>query len=98
MERKEFAAGFDVPPGKALFLFFNYTGIDWNIDIGPNFMQAPAKQPDQVFSVTAIVIDPGSYVWQGHSPGGQYSITGDNGKKVFEFSVREGEVHEAMTQ
>jgi hypothetical protein len=31
---------FEVQSGKALFVFYNYTDIDWNIDIGPYFLAA----------------------------------------------------------
>jgi hypothetical protein len=84
----------DVPPGKALFVFYNYTGTDWNIDIGPYFLQVPAKQPGQEYFLGTIAIDPGTYTWYAQSPGGQYFMTDDKGNKAFEFTIVAGEVYE----
>lgn len=84
---------FDVPPGKALFVFVNYTDVDWNVDIGPYFLQVPARGPDQAEVVSTIDIDPGTYRWQAHSPGGNYYITDENNNHSFEFTVAEGEVY-----
>jgi hypothetical protein len=87
-------AEFDIPPGKALFVFYNYTGTDWNIDIGPYFLQVPAKQPGQEYFLGTIAIDPGTYTWYAQSPGGQYFMTDDKGNKAFEFTIVAGEVYE----
>jgi hypothetical protein len=87
------SGGFDVPAGKALFVFYNYTNIDWNIDVGPFFLAVPANQSGQEFAVATVAIDPGTYTWQGKSPGGKYYIGGQNGNPAFTFSVAAGEVH-----
>ncbi len=85
--------GFDVPPGKALFVFYNYSDSVWNIDIGPHFLQVPAREPGQEYRVGTIAIDPGTYTWQGHTPDGDYYITGPDRNKAFEFTVEAGDAH-----
>ena len=87
------SGGFDVPAGKALFVFYNYTGIDWNIDIGPYFLAVPANPAGQEFTTATIAIDPGTYIWQGKAPGGKYYIGGQGGNPAFQFTVAAGEVH-----
>ena len=87
------SGGFDVPAGKALFVFYNYTNIDWNIDIGPYFLAVPANQAGQEFAVATVAIDPGTYIWQGKAPGGKYYIGGQGGNPAFQFTVAAGEVH-----
>jgi tetratricopeptide (TPR) repeat protein len=82
------------PPGKARFVLINYTGEDWNIDVGPHFLQVPRKQPDQEFSMGMVDLDPGTYTWQAHSPGGGYYITDDQGNRSFEFTVTAGEIYQ----
>lgn len=85
---------FDVPAGKALFVFRNYSGEEWNVDIGPYFLQVPAKPQGQEFTLASIAIDPGKYTWQAHSVSAGYYITDQNGNKAFEFTVAAGEVYE----
>ncbi len=41
-----------------------------------------------------IIIDPGTYTYQGHSPGGGYYMTNSQGGREFEFTVVAGEVYE----
>lgn len=84
---------YDIPAGKALFVFRNYCGVDWNIDVGPYFVQVPAKPADKEYAEGTIVIDPGTYTWKGHSPGGGYYLGGEGGNQAFEFTVAAGEVH-----
>jgi hypothetical protein len=86
-------SGFDVPPGKALFVFYNYTNVDWNIDVGPNLLQVPANQPGQEFAVGTLVLDPGTYSWQAKSPGGGWGIRDANGNVAFQFTVAAGDVY-----
>ncbi len=86
-------SGFDVPPGKALFVFYNYTNVDWNIDVGPHLLKVPANQPGQEFALGTQVLDPGTYTWQALSPGGGYYIRDANGNKSFEFTVAAGDVY-----
>lgn len=87
------SSGFEVPPGKALFVFYNFTGTDWNIDIGPYFLQVPAKPPSREYVFDTVAIDPGTYTWQAHSPGGGYYIVDSQGNRAFEFTVAAGDVH-----
>jgi len=91
-------AGFEVPSGKALFVFYNYTDSDWVIDVGPHTLEVPANQPGQPHAVATVAIDPGHYAWSGHSPGGGYYITDANRNQSFEFDVVEGQVYEASVQ
>lgn len=87
-------SGFEIPPGKALFVFYNFTNVDWNVDVGPHLLQLPANQPGQEYAVATVALDPGKYTWRGHSPGGGYYITDGNGNQAFEFTVATGEIHE----
>jgi hypothetical protein len=92
--------GQDIPPGKALFVFINYTDKDWNIDIIGDqsyFLPVPPNQPGQEHALETIVIDPGTYVWKGTSPLGFY-IRNSAGNVDFEFSVAAGEVHTASVR
>ena len=86
-----------VPPGKALFVFVNYTVRDWNVDVGPFFMQVPARPAGEEYALEVLALEPGTYTWQAHSPGGAYTITDSKGNRSFEISVVEGEIvtHEA---
>jgi hypothetical protein len=87
------SSGFDVPPGKALFVFYNYTDIDWNIDVGPYFLAVPANVPGQEYSVATVAIDPGTYTWQGTSPGGKWYIRMGEGGSAKDFTVAAGDVY-----
>jgi len=87
------SSGFDVPPGKALFVFYNYTHIDWNMDIGPYFLRVPANQPGQEYAVATTAIDPGTYTWQATSPGGEWFIKMGSGGAATEFTVAVGDVY-----
>ena len=40
-----------------------------------------------------LVIDPGTYTWQAHSPGGGYYMTDGSGNRSFEFTVAAGEIY-----
>ena len=84
---------FEIPPGMALFVFRNYSGEDWNVDIGPYFLQVPANPPDQEYIHATIAIEPGTYKWQAHSPGGGYYITDEHNNTYFEFTVAAGEMY-----
>jgi tetratricopeptide (TPR) repeat protein len=81
------------PPGKALFYFANYSGEQWNVDIGPYFMEVPPNPPGQEYHLETIVIDPGTYTWQAHSANAGYYITDSSGNRAFEFTVAAGEVY-----
>jgi len=86
-------SGFDVPPGKALFVFTNYTDVAWNVDVGPHFLEVPGRGPNESEVVRTIELDPGTYTWKAHSPGGDYYITDENSNSAFEFTVAEGQVY-----
>ena len=89
---------YNIPAGKALFVFRNSCSADWNIDIGPYFVQVPAKPGDKEYAEATVVIDPGTYTWKAHSPGGGYYMVDGSGNQVFEFSVAAGEVHTESCQ
>lgn len=82
--------GVEIPSGKALFVFLNYSGEAWNVDVGPYFLEVPPKPVDQdIFFVTKI-IEPGSYTWTALAPNGTRAVD-INGNKAFDFSVGAGE-------
>lgn len=76
-------AGPSAPAGKGLFIFINNTGTDFVVDvIGPtNDSKVVPPNSQQQF-----VLDPGHYVINGHSPGGQYFIN------AYEFDMAAGQV------
>jgi len=43
--------------------------------------------------MATLVIDPGKYTWQAHSPGGGWYIRNAQGGTSFEFTVAAGEVY-----
>jgi hypothetical protein len=55
-------------------------------------MSLPAWQEGQDYPVGTLVIDPGTYIWQAHSPGGGYYITNAQGSNAFEFTAAAGDV------
>jgi tetratricopeptide (TPR) repeat protein len=87
------ASDFDIPPGKALFYFANYSGEQWNVDVGSYFLEAPPNKPGQEYNLVTIVIDAGTYTWQAHSADAGYYITDSNGNRGFEFTVAAGEAY-----
>jgi tetratricopeptide (TPR) repeat protein len=87
--------GLNAPPGKALFVFVNYTHWDWNIDLGPYFLQAPPNRPGQAYTLATIAIEPGSYTWQAISVDGTARISNQSRNSAFDFSVAEGEIYTA---
>jgi hypothetical protein len=97
-DAEEAAAGFDIPDGKALFVFYNYTNVDWNLDVGPHLLQVPANQAGQEYAMGTVALDPGTYTWQAHSPGGGYYITDADGNTSFEITVEAGQVVEQSVQ
>ena len=92
------STGFDVPPDKALFVFYNYSGVDWNVDFGPYLLEIPAKPPNEEYTVATVIIDPGTYIYQGHSPGGGYYMKNSQGGMDFEFTVAAGETYETSVR
>lgn len=75
--------GPSVPAGKGMFLFRNQTGVDFVVDvIGPtNTSQVIPPNSSHEF-----ILDPGSYIINGHSPGGQYAID------AYSFELAAGQV------
>ena len=75
--------GPSAPAGKGLFIFRNQTGLDFVIDvIGPtNTSQVIPPNSSHEFT-----LDPGSYIINGHSPGGQYVID------AYSFDIAAGQV------
>lgn len=84
---------FDIPPGKALFVFKNYSGEQWLVDIGTYFLEVPPNPSDREFTYTTLVIDPGTYTWQAHSADAGNYIVDSDGNRGFEFTVAEGEMY-----
>jgi cytoskeletal protein RodZ len=87
--------GFDIPPGKSLFIFVNYTDKDWNVDIIGDqsyFLAVPPNQPGQEYAMATIAIDPGTYIWKAGSPLGFY-IRDADGNTDFQFSVAVGDIY-----
>ncbi|MFN8454755.1 MAG: tetratricopeptide repeat protein [Anaerolineae bacterium] len=81
----------EIPAGKALFVFINYTGDQWNVDVGPYFIEVPPKPVDQDIFFIAKVIDPGSYTWTAIAPGGGKRAEDASGHRAFDFTVAAGE-------
>jgi hypothetical protein len=84
---------FDIPPGMALFVFKNYSGENWIVDIGSYLLEVPPNPPDREFTYSTLAIEPGTYTWQAHSADAGYYITDSAGNKAFEFTVAAGEMY-----
>jgi tetratricopeptide (TPR) repeat protein len=87
------AAGPDVPQGKALFVFTNYSGDTWVVDIGPYTLEVPPNVPPSENTVATQALEPGTYMWQAHSMNGGFYITDGNGNKGFEITLAEGDIY-----
>jgi hypothetical protein len=76
-------SGPSAPAGKGLLVFNNTTGVDFVIDvIGPtNDSQVIPPGSSKQF-----VLDPGHYIINGHSPGGDYAIN------AYEFDIAADQV------
>lgn len=76
-------AGPSAPAGKGLFIFINNTGVDFVVDvIGPtNDSKVVPPNSRQQF-----ILDPGAYIINGHSPGGDYRID------AYSFNIAAGQV------
>lgn len=84
-----------IPPGKSLFVFINYTDVDWSVDVGPYHLDIAAWRGQADYPVATVIIEPGTYVWKAHSPGGGFYVTDANGNQAFEFTVEAGKSHVA---
>lgn len=62
------------------------------MDIGPYFLQARGRTPEEAYSVSWLNIDPGSYTWKAISADGKSVVTTTNRDVGFEFSVGAGEM------
>lgn len=82
----------EVPAGKALFVFINYSGEQWNVDVGPYFIEVPPKPVDRDTFFVTQAIDPGSYTWAAISPGGGKRAEDAAGNRAFDFTVAAGEI------
>lgn len=87
------SSGYDVPEGKALFVFENNTGEVWVVDVGPHILEVPPNIPPQEITIATVILDPGTYTWQAHSMSANYYITDANGNKAFEFTLAPDEVY-----
>jgi tetratricopeptide (TPR) repeat protein len=85
-------AGIQIPEGKALFYFLNYTGQVWQVDVGPHFFEIPPRTPDEVYNLGTIFVDPGTYTWSAHSLDNYY-IVDDDGNRAFEITLSPGDVY-----
>jgi hypothetical protein len=85
-------AGIQIPEGKALFYFRNYTGQVWQIDIGPYFLEVPPRQADQEVNIGTIFVDPGNYTWSAHSLDNYYLVD-EHGNKAFEITLGPGDMY-----
>ena len=84
---------FVAPPGKALFVFYNYTGEDWNIDVGPHLLQVPATKLGEPYAVVSLELEPGTYTLMGSSPATGRQIHTMDGGLYIEFTVQAGDVY-----
>lgn len=82
----------EIPPGKALFVFINYSGDQWNVDVGPYFLEVPPKPVDKDIFFLTQAIEPGSYTWMASSPGGGSRAEDASGHGAFDFTVAAGEI------
>jgi tetratricopeptide (TPR) repeat protein len=85
-------AGIQIPEGKALVYFINYSGILWQIDVGPHFFEVPAKPADKDYSLGYVFVDPGKYTFSAHSLD-KYYMVDDHGNRAFDITLNAGDVY-----
>ena len=85
-------AGIQIPEGKAIVYFINYSGELWQIDFGPYFFEVPAKPADKDYSLGTIFVDPGTYTFSAHSLSKLYMVD-DYGNKAFDVTLGPGEAY-----
>ncbi len=85
-------AGIQIPEGKAVFYFKNYTGELWQIDVGPYFFEVPPKSADQEYNLGTIFVDPGKYTWSAHSLS-KYYLVDDAGNRAFDITLGPGDAY-----
>jgi len=87
------ATEYNVPEGKALFVFVNYTGNNWIVDIGPYALEVARNVPPNESTTATQVLDPGTYTWQAHSVEDNFYLVDSNGNKGFEITLAAGQVY-----
>jgi hypothetical protein len=85
---------YDIPAGKALFVVTNYSGSQWNINFANYLLVVPPRQVNEEYAQASLVVDPGSYAWQAHTPDGRYFRDPATGGTEFTFTVAAGEVYQ----
>jgi len=85
---------FDVPPGQALFVVYNYTALPWDINFANYLLAVPPRADNGEFTVATLPIAPGQYSWQANSPGGPRFKDPVTNASEFAFSVNAGDVYE----
>ncbi len=83
-------AGIQIPEGKAVFYFQNYTGELWQIDFGPHFLEVPPKPADKDYSLGYVFVDPGKYTFSAHSLSKFYWVD-EHGNKAIDVTLNAGE-------
>jgi uncharacterized surface protein with fasciclin (FAS1) repeats len=73
----------EVPEGKAALLFENYSFVDLVVDISGPTADSAVIVPD---GKQEFVLEPGQYNYNGHQPGGDFSVTPGT------FELKPGEV------
>jgi formylglycine-generating enzyme required for sulfatase activity len=85
---------FDVPPGQALFVAYNYTALPWDINFANYLLVVPPRADNEEFAVATLAVAPGQYSWQANSPGGPRFKDPLTNASEFAFSVNAGDVYE----
>jgi hypothetical protein len=85
---------FEVPPGQALFVAYNYTTLPWDVNFANYLLTVPPKAEGQEFTSATLAIAPGQYSWQANSPGGPRLKDPLTNASEFAFSVNAGDVYE----
>jgi tetratricopeptide (TPR) repeat protein len=83
-----------IPAGKAMFVFYNYSGETWLVDVGSYSLEVPPNPPDRTYTQATLVIEPGTYTWQAHSMDAGYYITDSTGNIAFDFTLGVGEFYQ----
>jgi len=81
------AAEFEIPAGKALFVFYNDSSEDFTVEVGAFTLEVAAGE------IGTQALTPGSYEWEAYTADDAY-IVDDNDNTLFEFTVVAGEMHE----
>ncbi len=82
------AAEFEVPAGKALFVFYNDSSEDFTVEVGAYALEVAAGE------IGTQALTPGSYDWEAYTEDGDY-LADEDDNTLFEFTVAAGDMHEA---